>query len=356
MTILTRRAALTTAVAALAAPARAQAVYWPSATRWDIVAPLAAGFEPARLSVALETAKSRKSRSLLVLRGGRIASEWYAADGGPAHLQDVASVGKSLAAALTGMAIDDGRIRDLDQPAADFIPAWRDSPKRAITLRHLVTMTSGLDPAGLAVRNVSGDQFSLNSAAPLAKPPGSHWRYDTPAYHLLFHILARATGERFETYGQRRLLEPLGMAQSRWLSGAGQGVARPVTNYYSARCTARDLGRFGLFAQRGGQWSGRQLVSRDYFSRSVSPSQDLNPAYGYLWWNNRAPGVGPSGRDPGLRFPGSPPDTFAALGAGDQLVMISPSLDLVVVRQGDAPGVRTMAADLMAGVVAALRG
>ncbi|WP_337188741.1 serine hydrolase domain-containing protein [Phenylobacterium sp.] len=322
---------------------------------WTMQPPTEAGFDAERLTTAIETAMARRSRAVLALRGGRIVAERYAPGWGVERSLEVASVGKSMLAVLTGMALDDGHLRGLDQAVADFAPEWRDGPRAAITLRHLLSMTSGLDDTGLALRNIVGDQYALNIAAPLKAAPGTTWRYNTAAYHLLFHILARATGQPFEAYARRRLLDPLGLSHTTWLTNPGRGSAGTVTNYYTAVSSARDLARFGLFARQGGVWRGRRLVAPAFIEAMISPSQALNPAYGLLWWVNSRPGVDAQGRHPGLRFPGSPPDAFAALGAGGQAVMVVPSRDLVVVRQGDPPGSEAMLPELLAGVVGALK-
>ena len=91
----------------------------------------------------------------------------------------------------------------------------------------------------------------------------------------------------------------------------------PATNDYIARCTGRDLARFGLMASRGGQRARRRVVSAAYLRAATQPSQDLNPADGYLWWENARPKfmAGADRTAVGLRFPGSPSDTFAAMGA-----------------------------------------
>lgn len=357
----TRRALLAGAGAVMAGPAfaaSAAGAYWPTTTDWMTADPAVAGFDAAALGAALDAAMSDRTASLLVLRGGRIVAERYGPGRDLRAAQEVASVGKSMLSVLTGMAIDDGRIKSLDQSAADFIPAWAGTPKAQITIRHLITMTSGLDDQGLALRNVAGDQFALNAAAPSRDPPGTRWAYNTAVYHLLFHVLERAAGERFEAYAKRKLLAPLGMADTTWLTNVGQGAGRPVTNYYTAVSSARDLARFALFAQRGGQWSGRRLVSESYLKASVSPSQTLNPAYGYLWWENAQPGFAAAGRsdERALQFVGAPRDAFAALGAGGQVAAAVPSLDLVVVRQGQAPAAGARARVMLAAICNALPG
>ncbi len=303
------------------------------------------------LDAVLDLAMAQASTGVLIRRNGEILAERHAPGWGPERPREVASVAKSILAVLIAMAVEDGAIAGLDQAAADFIPAWRSDPRAGITLRHLMSMTSGLDDRGLALRGVAGDQFAINAAAPLRAPPGTRWAYNTAAYHLLFHVLARAAGETVESYAGRRLLGPLGMASTTWITSPGAGGEGPVTNYYSALSTARDLGRFGELVLGEGACNGRRLVGAELFRTLVSPSQSLNPSYGLLWWTNARPGFDAYGRGPTLRFPSAPPDTAAALGAGGQMLLAVPSRGLVVVRQGEPPASSTLADDLLAAIL-----
>ncbi|MCS6622549.1 beta-lactamase family protein [Roseibacterium beibuensis] len=313
---------------------------------------------PARsetgLDAVLDLAMSQSSTGALVSRNGEILSERYATGWGPDRAREVASVAKSIVAVLIGMAVEDGAISSLDQPAAEFVPPWKDDARAAITLRHLMSMTSGLEDAGLALRGVAGDQFTINAAMPLREPPGTRWAYNTAAYHLLFHILARATGETVEAFAERRLLGPLGMGNTRWITSRGEGAWGPVSNYYSASCSARDLSRFGALILGGGAWNGRRLIGAERLHSLVIPSQDLNPSYGLLWWLNALPGKDAFGRGDNLRFPSAPRDTVAALGAGGQMVLVVPSRGMVVVRQGDVPTSATLGDDMLAAALSAL--
>ncbi len=359
MTSLTRR---TIVAAGAAAPlaltafrAQAAGLYWPDAAQWASLSPGAAGFDPEALSAAVSGAITDHGVGVIVLRGGRIAAESYAPNWGPDKGHLLFSAVKSVIAVLVGIAIDQGHIKGVEQSAADFIPQWRGTPKAAITIRHLLTMTSGLHFQGLQNRNIQGDQFALNAAVPLDYPPGTHWAYSTPMFHLLYHILEKATGEPFEAYAQRVLIGPLGMQHWKWDTNIGQGANGPVKNYYTAICSTRDLARFGLFSLRGGQWNGRQLVSKSYFRAATSPSQTMNPSYGYLWWLNSKSGYNASGAEAGFRFQGSPPDAFGALGALGQVAIETPSLDLVVVRQGEKPANPKAISILQASTIAAIR-
>src|SRR5690606_8608946 len=122
---------------------------WPGAAGWAAREPVEAGFDRAKLEAVLDAVLAADSLSLMVLRGGYIVAERYAPNWGPERTRDIASCGKSMVSVLTGMAIDDGKISGLDQKAADFVPAWRGTPKEAITIRHLLSMTSGIDDTGL---------------------------------------------------------------------------------------------------------------------------------------------------------------------------------------------------------------
>ena len=304
------------------------------------------------LEAVVDRAMADRATSLLIARGDAVLAERYAPGWSADRSREVASVAKSMMAVLFGMALDDGAITSLDQPAADFIPAWRGDGRAGITLHHLLSMTSGLDDRGLALRGVTGDQFAINAAAPLAHPPGTRWAYNTAAYHLLFHILMRVTGETIEAYADRKLFGPLGMADTVWVTSPGRGEDGPVTNYYSAASTARDLWAFGRMVMQGGQWQGRQLISADHVTRMVTASQPINRSYGLLWWVNAEEGLDVLARPAGRRFPSAPRDTFAALGAGGQVILIVPSRQLILVRQGEPPGALDFADHMLADTLA----
>ena len=299
------------------------------------------------LEAALDLGLAQSSTGLLIRERGRVLAERYAPGWDVDRPREVASVAKSILAVLIAMAVEDGAITSLDQAAADFIPQWRSDARAGITLRHLMSMTSGLDDAGLALRGIVGDQFAINAAAPLRDAPGTRWAYNTAGYHLLFHILERATSETVAAYARSRLIGPLGMTRTTWITSEGVGDQGAVTNYYSAVVTARDLGRFGDLVLGGGVWNGRRLIGEESLQTLLRPSQDLNPSYGLLWWTNARPGADAFGRGHSLRFPSAPHDTVAALGTGGQMLLIVPSRALIIVRQGDAPRSATLGDDLL---------
>ena len=118
--------------------------------------------------------------------------------------------------------------------------------------------------------SVSAPPEAVTSDCAIAIP---RWAYNTAAYHLLFHILAQAVGETVEAFAERRLLGPLGMSRTQWITSPGSGARGPVTSYYSASSTARDLARFGALVLGGGAWNGRRLIDADLLQALVRPSQ-----------------------------------------------------------------------------------
>jgi CubicO group peptidase (beta-lactamase class C family) len=341
-TRLSRRALLRTAAAGLPglagyALARPQQVYWPRGATWETRAPKEVGLDAAGIEDALNYAAAHNSTGLLILRGGRIVAERYWQGWTPQTAQPIFSSSKSITATLIGMAIEEGKLKGVNQRLADFIPAWKGTPKEAITLRHVLTMTSGIR-VGAGRVSAEVDAFVETAAFALEHQPGEHWAYNTPVYRLLLRVIELATGESINQFTQRKLAAPLGVNYSSWdCSPAPNGK----TNCTWYRSCLRDMARFGLLILRHGKWENRQLVSARYVKESTSSSQKLNEAYGYLWWlNGQASFKLPNGRTAqGMLWPDCPPEALGALGAQDKKIYVVPSLDLVVARHGGAAGV-----------------
>ena len=312
-------------------------LYWPRANEWETRSPKDSGMDPAGLEDAANYAAEHNSSGLVVLRGGRIVSEKYWQDWTPETSQPIFSSSKSIAATLVGMAIDERKLKGVTQRVADFIPSWEGTPKTAITLRHIMTMTSGIE-VGAGRVSPDVDAFEETAAFPLEKKPGEYWAYNTPVYRMLIRILELASGEGINQYTTRKLAQPIGMRSSSWDCAP---APRGKTNCTWYRSSLRDMARFGLLILRNGMWDDRQLISAAYIKESTSTSQKLNPAYGYLWWlNGKASFKLAGGREgQGMLWPDCPADAFGALGAQDKKIYVVPSLDLIVARHGGAASV-----------------
>ncbi len=302
-----------------------------------LLTPFLAQSAAAPVDDAIRYAEEHNSTGLVVIHKGRIVTEnywkgWTRDSSGPIY-----SASKSITSTLIGMAIEDGKIRGVDQSMADFVPTWKGTPKQAITIRHALSMTSGIKVGGDAAA-AGVDQFTQTAALPMEHEPGSHWAYNTPVYRMLLRVLEKATGEPLAAYTKRKLTGPLGMEHGGW-DGLPAG---DETSYTWFRCTVRDMARFGELVLGRGEFQGKRLVSAKWLAEAQRSSQQLNPAYGYLWWlNGQKAFQTPAGRlQQGMLWPDSPRDAVGALGALDKKIYVVPSLGLVVARHGGAAGVQ----------------
>ena len=309
--------------------ASGQKLYFPGTGDWERVQPQRAGWSADGLDALLQFAESRRSTGVVILLHGRILTEQYweptrfratmqyrferSSDG--QLREDVASMQKSVTSMLFGIARAK-KLMDFDTPVSKLLgDGWSKlSPQQegAITMRHLLTMTSG-----------TTDELGFEAE------PGAQWRYNTPAYQKILPALAKAAGKDSNALTREWLAGPLGMRHSEWRTRPNMaGMVGFVT-------TARDMARFGLMVLAGGGWEGKQIVDANYVQEALRPSQQRNPSYGLLWWLNGQPLRRPGSRGGGeMLIPTAPKDLVAAQGALGRKVYVVKSLGLVAVRIG----------------------
>jgi CubicO group peptidase (beta-lactamase class C family) len=295
--------------------------YFPSGSEWETVDPAEAGWDPAALEELATFLETNRSRTAILLSGGRIVAEHHWAGATAETPQDIASVQKSVVSTLCGIAVDRGLLA-VDDRVSDHLPAgWTaadPADEARITVEHLLTMSSGLD------------QNTLTQVA----EPGTTWAYNTTAYQKLRPVLESVSGAGIDELSREWLWTPIGASTgTRWVERAGDGplqVDATGARLWSLQMTARDMARFGLLVQRAGKWEGEPVVSGEWLDAATAGSE-VEPTYGYLWW--LASGVEATGDGPDL-----PEDLVAALGANDQKVYVVPSLDLAFTRQGLSAG------------------
>jgi CubicO group peptidase (beta-lactamase class C family) len=325
-------------------------------TSWPVADPVAHGLDAAKLDAARDELAKRKTKNFLVVRDGRIVYEWYAPDSGPNARHYTASMAKALVGGISLMlALNDGRLRP-DDPAWIYIPAWRDDPQKSkITIRELATHSSGIEDAeqdniphmqlpgwkGVFWRKDPDPFTPAIHDAPVLFAPGTDYAYSNPGMAALsYAITASLRGAPqgdVRTLLRERIMRPLGVTDDEWSVGYGETYEvdglKLVANWGGGAYTARATARVGQLMLQRGNWNGRQLVDPEWVDRVTAyagtplpdrPPGNPQPGSGLGWWTNFD-----------SVWPKAPKDAFAGAGAGEQVLLVVPSLGLVVVRNGE---------------------
>lgn len=319
--------------AASAASTTPATTLWPG-DDWAESTPEAQGMDSAALAKLIDFGAAQGMDSLLVTRHGSLVAEAFYAPYREGLKHAVNSTTKGVVATLTGMAIQDGLIASRDAPVLDFFGeegrkiANVDAAKKAMTLAHLLDMTSGLDwieplsdavPETMLQLGRARDWQGFVLDRPTAQAPGAGFNYNSGNTHLLSAILAHKTGGSTLAYAQKRLFGPLGITDVRWKKDP-QGLEIGGWGLY---LHPRDMARIGYLYLRRGQWNGRQLLPAAWVEQVFHPTVDMGfganaPAFKYAngWWSI------PSKR------------AFFTAGFNRQLIVVLPDIDVVVAVTG----------------------
>lgn len=315
----------------LSKPSYSQTLYFPpnSGTSWDTLSPASLGWCQDKIDTLLDYLGRENTKAFILLKDGKIVIERYYGSFTVDSLWYWASAGKTITSFLTGIAQQEGSLSIHDTTSHIIGSGWTSCPpqkEEMITVRNQLTMTSGLDDG------VADPYCTIDSCLNYLADAGTRWAYHNAPYTLLDTVLLASTGMSLNAYVNSRLNSPTGMT--------GFFVPSGFNNVFISR--PRSMARFGLLILNHGNWNGTQVMTDTaYFNQMVTTSQPLNPSYGYLWWLNgkasfKVPGLQLS--FPGSWSPSAPPDMFAALGKNGQMLNVVPSMNLVWVRMGDAPG------------------
>lgn len=279
--------------------------------------------------------------ALLIMRDGITVLEDYPNGGAPDKAWELASGTKSFWGIAAAAAVKDG-ILTLDEKASDTLNEWKSDPRKsAITIRQILSLTSGLKPARVGRPPIYADAIAYPSIA----EPGVRFDYGPLNYQIFGEILRRKLqrfeGGRYKTpldYLKARILEPLGIRPAAWRTGADGFPHLPS----GASLTARDWAKFGEFVRLGARLGGVQIVDAKAFGENFEGSK-TNAAYGLTWWLNRRPSDEAYRASRTMQVASDlyshprrgelPADLVMAAGAGNQRLYIIPSQKLVVIRQ-----------------------
>ncbi|MEZ5931985.1 MAG: serine hydrolase [Alphaproteobacteria bacterium] len=303
------------------------------------------GIEPgldARVDAAVSRGELPNLHAVLVARHGKLALERYYRGQderwgqplgdvafGPEVKHDIRSISKSIVGLLYGIALSEGKVPPLDRPLLEQFPVYRDLARdpvrQSMTVEHALTMTLGTawdetlpysDARNSEIAmELADDRYRFILGRPMVAEPGARWAYNGGTTAILAHLIAEGTGTPLLDFARQRLFHPLGIEDVDWVEGSNGEPAAAS----GLRLRPRDLAAIGQLVLDGGQWQGREIVSRGWLEASVNNgvAAEDGLGYGYQWWLGQ-------GRLDGRRW-------IAGFGNGGQRLVVIPDLNLVVV-------------------------
>ena len=314
-------------------PILSQGTYFPPLTgsSWETKSISDLGWKQANVQPLLDYLQLKNTKGFIILVDGKIVLENYFNGHNASASWYWASAGKTLTATVTGISQQEGTIK-INNKVSDYIgTGWTSTPlakENLITCKNLLTMTSGID-------DTFGDD-AVDPASLLYKADaGSRWAYHN-VYVKLQDVVAQANKQTWSNYFNSKLRDKIGMDGIWFTSG----------NNIVYRSTTKSMARFGLLILNKGKWGENQIINETYLNEATNTSQNINKAYGYLWWlngkaNYRLPGI--QFEFQGSLIPTAPNDMYMALGKDDQKIYVVPSKKMVVVRMGESAEEKTFA-------------
>jgi CubicO group peptidase (beta-lactamase class C family) len=337
---------------------------------WTNAYPEAEGFSSEKLYAMRDTLAGYNTTSILVIRNDKVVLEWYASGWSATRKHYTASLAKALVGGMSlSLALNDG-LMHIDDPVCKYIPDWKDDElKSRITIRHLATHSSGIEDAELSEQDIleaknkgiiikdrhmdipgwkgsfwrrDPDPFTISrDKAPVIFSPGTGYQYSNPGMAMLaYSLTASYRGTRYKdirTLLRERIFQPIGINDTDWDIGYGQSFnvngLDLVANWGGGSFTPRAVARIGRLMMNNGNWEGKQLIDSiwikhvsEYAGTPLPPRNEKQPApaCGLAWYNN---------------FDGiwsqAPRDLFLGSGAGNQTLIVVPSLKLIIIRNGE---------------------
>ncbi|MBL8548916.1 MAG: beta-lactamase family protein [Hyphomonadaceae bacterium] len=294
---------------------------------------LASGAFAANYEAAARYSAERRGVSLIVVRRGAAVFEDYPNGGGAERGWNLASGTKSFTGIMAAAGVKDGLLT-LDERASRTLSEWQGDERREITIRHLLSLTSGLQPGAIG----RPPTYAEAVATPLAWAPGSRFSYGPTSFQAFGELMRRKLGGDPLEWLQRRVLDSINVRFESWRRGSDGNPLMPQ----GCVMRARQWAEFGQFVLAEARQGARGLLDRDAL-RECFRASEANPGYGLSWWLLR-PGLIPPAGGMRVEIDGAAiarlGDVRMAAGAGDQRLYLMPERELVVARQAHLLGMR----------------
>ena len=234
----------------------------------------------------------------VIIQNGKLLFEQYWDDHSYQSRSNSFSMSKSIVSLAIGCAIDDGSINDIDQPVSDFFSQFKGYGGKTLTLRHLLTMSAGVDfqesyssifsPTTQLYYGNNLDKITFGMKS--VEAPGVNFIYQSGVTQLLANIIEKATGENLSSYVSRRIWTPINAEEDAlWSLDHKDGMEKAYCCFNS---NARDFARIGQLILDNGRWKGQHIISEQYVIDATTPDNNLiykehneiNRHYGYQFW------------------------------------------------------------------------
>jgi len=320
-----------------------QGEYYPS-LEWRECSPEEVGMNTERLKDVYNYAINPKikTQALLIIRKGYIVFELYLNEFSKNTRHYSYSVAKSFSSALIGIAYDRGYIKDLNSKIINYYKDYEDlfdsEYKRNITIKNILTMTSGIEwdeedydyPENDVWKMIdeADDYFDYILSKPMRYKPGTDWNYSSGDSMLLSNVITISTGKSPFEFAKENLFNKIGINNISW----EQDEAGHTITAWGILTTARNFAKFGYLYLKNGKWENEQVISKTWIDESLKPVSnrykelDIIDFYGYQWW------LLPALKD--YQRYNLPQSTYLAWGLYTQQIFIIPEKDLLIVRLG----------------------
>lgn len=278
---------------------------------------------------------SNDTHAFLVIQNGKLLFEKYWDGYDSARLSGSFSAAKSIVSLLIGIALDEGKIKSLDEPVGNYVEHFKTNGLENVTIKHLLTMSSGTN-----YMESDKSYFSMNAYAYYGddlehmvekmekkEEPGQFWQYRSGDTQVLGFVVEKAFGKDISALVEERFYQPMGAENDAlWLL---DGEEKREKAFCCFNASARDYARFGQLVLNKGNWNGKQVVSEKYVTEATTPATFLKDRdennqpvdfYGYQYWILKHSGV----------------TAIAQNGLFGQYVYIIPEKNAVVVRLGES--------------------
>jgi CubicO group peptidase (beta-lactamase class C family) len=297
---------------------------------FKVATPSETGFDSNIINEMMQKVYSGKYgelHSVLVIKNGTIILEDYLEGYSINDLHAIKSCTKSIASLLIGIAIDKGYIKSVDNKILDFFPGYKNlktSDWGKVTLRHILTMSSGIDwndELDRKIHSPGGKIFKTIFQRNIKNEPGTVFDYKSSDADLISGIIKNTTGMYADKFAEEYLFRPLGITDYDWHFNKQNG--NPLMDG-SLMLSPRDMAKIGMLVLNKGKWKGKQIVSGEWIEESTTEYFKVDPVfnYGYFWW------LGNSQTEKGTKV-------ILANGWGSQFIFIVPKLKIVAVTTGN---------------------